>query len=91
MAGRNKNNNNKADNGLLGGMESVSNNPAKHINLIKANPLSQIKERKEQESQAINWLQTSAFRLRKRWPNHLSAIVPAQRPYLRLSGGGDFQ
>jgi len=46
MAGRNKKNNSKAYNGLLGGMESVSNKPAKHINLIKANPLRQIKKGK---------------------------------------------
>lgn len=89
MAGRNKNNNNKAYNGLLGGMESVSNKPAKPINLIKANP--QMKKGKNKSHTLLNWLQTSAFRLRKRWPNHLSAIVLAQRPYLRLSGGGDFQ
>lgn len=53
MAGRNKNNNNKADNGLLRGMESVSNNPAKHINLIKANPLSKIKKRKNKSHRLL--------------------------------------
>lgn len=37
-----KENNNTVYNGLLGGIESVSNKPAKHINLVKANPPSQI-------------------------------------------------
>lgn len=42
MQKENSNNDNEGYNGLLEGMKSVSNKPAKHINLIKANPPSQI-------------------------------------------------
>lgn len=40
---QNKSGNNKVCNGLLGEMESVSNKPAKDINLIKENPPSPIR------------------------------------------------